>query len=566
MRKKLCVVSSVMLVASMSLSGCNSSAKKEDSAKAPSDSSISAPGTFPIAKEKINITVMTPAGSDPSNTLETNAFTKELEEKTNIHINWEFVQSNFKEKMNLAFASNELPDIIDTGVGAVNRMDKTTESQLGSQGLIIPIEKIIDSQAVNFKKILKDDPVLEKYMTTPDNHIYTLPMLNDGYHINYPNKMWINTTWLKNLGLEMPKTTDDFKKVLKAFKDNDPNKNGKKDEIALSTVKAGANVSLDGFLMNAFTYSPAGTDRLYVDNGKITLAAVQDGYKQGLIYLNDLYKEGLINPESFTQDQTHQVNSNESGEVSTLGAFPALHIGYGCNLKASNKWHEYNSVPPLKGPNGVQNSSYDEYGKYTTGMIAITKSCKNPEAVIKMIDYLYSTEGTLRSNVGREGVEWSKAATGDKDYNGEQAKYKANSVDTTKPENMNVAWGQSFPFYAPKEYQFSFAAPQNPYAADVDPMVGRMGIFFKATKEHEQYKPKEGTVLPSLYYSQSEVDEIGRMKTTINDYINESFIKFISGASDINKDWDAYKKQLENLGLQKYLGTVQGAYDKQYKK
>ena len=47
---------------------------------------------------------------------------------------------------------------------------------------------------------------------------------------------WINKAWLDELGLEMPETTEDLKTVLKAFKENDLNKNGKNDEIPLSFI------------------------------------------------------------------------------------------------------------------------------------------------------------------------------------------------------------------------------------------------------------------------------------------------------------------------------------------
>ena len=53
-------------------------------------------------------------------------------------------------------------------------------------------------------------------------------------------KLWINTQWLDNLGLEMPTTTEEFYQVMKAFKEQDANGNGDlNDEIPLSTVTSG---------------------------------------------------------------------------------------------------------------------------------------------------------------------------------------------------------------------------------------------------------------------------------------------------------------------------------------
>ena len=65
--------------------------------------------------------------------------------------------------------------------------------------------------------------------------------------------------------------------------------------------------------MNPFQLTSE-TNKLYVDNGKVTFAPVQEGYKEGLKYLKQLYSEGFLNPESFTQDKNNQVNINEAGD------------------------------------------------------------------------------------------------------------------------------------------------------------------------------------------------------------------------------------------------------------
>lgn len=568
MKKAVSLVLCLAMCASVAATGCS----RKKTQNVASESGLTAVGTYPIANHKINVSIMTPAPSDTTTNYDTNAFTKELEQKTNVHINWQLVQSDFKEKVNLVVASGQYPDVIDPGVGVSSRLTKSTELQLGTQGVLAPLESIIDSDMPNYKKILAGDPNLKKLMTTPDKHIYNLTMINLSYHVTYPEKMWLNTTWLKNLGLNMPTTPDEFENVLKAFKNSDPNQNGKADEIPLSTCKSGSNINLDGFLMNAFTYSPASADRLYLKNGKVTLSAVQDGFRDGLKYLNKLYKEGLINPEAFTQDQKTQVNLNESGPAPTIGAFPALHLGYAANLspvngKTSTRWQQYNVVPPLTGPSGLKTASFDPYGGYVPE-VYITKNCKNPVAVCRMFDYVYSEEGTLRANAGREGKEWQKAASDDLNFEGQPAKYKSLTVDTTKPEYQNVSYGQLFPLNASLDYQNKWAYPSNPYDPSVVAMTGRQVVFYQATKTYAKSGPGVNAVLPDLYYAQSDVDEISRLKTTINDYVNEQVTAFITGKADIGSDsvWSNYLTQLNSIGLKNYIGLIQKAYDNQYGK
>ncbi len=566
MKKAVSLVLCLTVVASLAFSGC---AQKKTQDKS-STVGLTSVGTYPIVKQKINISIMTPAPADSTTNYDTNAFTKELEAKTNIHINWQLVQSNFVEKVNLVVASGQYPDVIDPGVGATSRLSKSTELQLGSQGILLPLENYINSDMPNYKKILSSNTDLKKLMTTPDKHIYNLTMINQSYHVTYPEKMWMNSTWLKNLGLSMPTTTDEFETVLKAFKSSDPNKDGKADEIPLSTCKSGSNINLDGFIMNAFTYTPASTDRLYLKDGKVTMSAVQSGFKDGLKYLNKLYKEGLINPESFTQDQKTQVNINESGSAPTIGAFPALRVGYACNLspvngKTSTRWQQYEAVAPLTGPSGLKVASYDPYGGYVPE-IYITKNCKYPAAVARMFDYTYTEEGTIRANVGREGKEWSKADSSDVNYDGKAAKYKTLTVDTTKTEYQNVNYGQLFPLNASVSYQDEWAQPSNPYDPSVPALSGRMVVFYKATKVYAKTTPGINAVLPDLYYAQSDIDQISRMKTTINDYVNEQVTAFITGKTDVDSGWNSYISQLNSMGLQNYIQLIQKAYNNQYGK
>jgi putative aldouronate transport system substrate-binding protein len=71
-------------------------------------------------------------------------------------------------------------------------------------------------------------------VTTPDGNIYVLPGLDGCWHCYWPTKSWINEDWLAAVNMDMPTTTEEYEKVLLAFKNDDPNGNGKPDEIPFS--------------------------------------------------------------------------------------------------------------------------------------------------------------------------------------------------------------------------------------------------------------------------------------------------------------------------------------------
>ena len=151
----------------------------------------------------------------------------------------------------------------------------------GSQGLVLPLNEYLDTISVGYKAAFEELDGLRDYITTPDGNIYSLPNVDGSLHVQYNMKLWLNTTWLDNLGLSMPTTTDEFYNVLKAFKEQDANGNGNpNDEIPFSTVTSGAGTQIDGFLMNPFQQTSENT-KLYIDNGVVTYAPVQDNYKEG---------------------------------------------------------------------------------------------------------------------------------------------------------------------------------------------------------------------------------------------------------------------------------------------
>ena len=201
----------------------------------------------------------------------------------------------------------------------------------------------------------------------------------------------------------------------------------------------GGGAQIDGFLMAPFQLTPNG-DKLYVDDGIVTYAPVQDGYREGLAWLAQMYSEGLINPESFTQDLANQVNVNESGEEAKIGAFLGLRPGFACDLSTepnSKKWEQYQSLAPLTGPDGQCIAAWNPYEMYQTGMTFISSNCENPEIAFRFVDYLATEEGSMRSANGVEGVHWRQAESGELDMDGKQAKYTLLDADTT-----NQTWGQ----------------------------------------------------------------------------------------------------------------------------
>ena len=204
--------------------------------------------------------------------------------------------------------------------------------------------------------------------------------------------------------------------MLRAFKNDDPNGNGKADEIPLS---ADTHDILLPYLMNAFIYDPQNPDKgvtstLALNNGRVDIQANKDGWRKGLEYIKSLWDEGLIDKGAFTQNpEALQQQGNTKENI--LGSATVLHpyIFVNAGLK-DGRDKDYDAVPPLTGPDGAAFAAYTYPAVPGATFVLTNKATANEQvAAIKLLDYLFSDEGQLAGSFGEEGVDWEKPGAKD---------------------------------------------------------------------------------------------------------------------------------------------------------
>ena len=535
----------VAMLAAVFLYGCG--VKNRQQAK----QAVTPEGQFPIVEEKMTITAFLSAGDTLVEDYQNNDFVRYLEQKTNIQLDLDVspAGADAAQKRNLLLASGDYPEIFVDGFGKA-------ESQIyGGQGVIIPLNDLIAEYGANTRKILADFPLVKDNLTLRDGKMYNLPTVNECFHCSLGPKLWVYEPWLDKLGLEMPTTIEDFKEMLIAFRDRDPNGNGLKDEIPLSgMIQYGAGI--DGFLMRAFIYSQGnlgegGLGRMYLDNGKITAAFAQPEFKDGLLYMNDLYNEGLIDPDSFVQDINKYLALGENPDTVLMGAGTGPHMGVFTYFNGeSGRWLEYKAMPPLEGPNGLRVSRY--YPHYGGGAWAITDKAKNPEAALRLGDAFYEEDVLLHNLYGREGIEWAWAETGELGINGLQAIWKA--LVGRGEINGTSWWNQAGPTIQSAAFRLGQMS-KGPEDLET--------VLFNETKEKmEPYQVDINMIIPPLTYDEEVIAEHAELGSTLGTYVNEMIARFIVGDADIETGWDDYLAELDNIGLPRYIELMQEAYDK----
>jgi len=515
-------------------------------------------GQFPIVKDKITLTVLLVQTNGVSDYVD-NEFTKWLEEKTNIHLEFDIApmaQAENRQKLNLVLASGKLPDII---MGFAIPLDE--QQVLADQGLIIPVDDLIAKYGDEFNKALKEFPQIKEIWSLADGKMYSLPNINDCYHCNNSQKAFIYQPWLDKLGLKVPTTTDELYTVLKAFKEQDPNGNGKADEVPWSGAQTGSwHATLDSFIMNAFVLNSglSSDNHMYVENGQVKAAYAQPGWKEGIIYLNKFYKEGLIDPQIFTNDMTQHKALAENPGVNLMGftqaGWPGMFLDW--VSATSTRWKEYVPVGPLKGPSGLQQSPQTPYGFGSTGSLIISKDCKYPEAAYRLADLFYSYEATMRSVYGRPGIEWEESKPGAESITGVgQPRYKVLVV--WAETEQHITWQQAAPTYRSSQFRLEWQE-FNP----ADPLERYLYQWSK-----DIYAPygKPDMQLPPLIFTSDQSKSLGTLTTALTAQVDQMFASFVTGQMDVNTGWDKYLADLKTNGLDEFLKIYQTAYDLKYK-
>jgi putative aldouronate transport system substrate-binding protein len=484
-----------------------------------------------------------------------NEFTKWYEDKTNIAIDWNIApDSEVLTKLNLILTSGDYPDmLIDPWV--------ITGTQLmiyGDQGVFIPLNKLIDEYGVEVTRVLNETPQFWGLITQSNNAIYALPQVDDCFHCKYPNKMWVYGPWLETLGLAMPATTDEFYNMLVAFRDQDPNGNGQQDEIPLAGSTVGSNQSsIMIFLMNSFIY----TDSTMLKTNDNVVEAVFDKpqWREGIEYLRKLYSEGLLMPETFNQDMA-LLKQNNGGDDIRIGTFPDL-----CPWSAlpsditDERWINYIGVAPLKGPSGLRTARSYLFNIGPTNSFVITSACKYPEAAFRWADALYTQENTMRKYYGRIDQEIRYATADQIGINGLPAIWATMTKSGGEHDQPN---DKSWAHIAPHARTDAFRLGQ---VVTGDPKFHTESVLFKETKNnYEPYAVDIRTILPPLIYTEQQSNEMIDIQTTINNYVNEMFARFITGDANIDSEWDSYISSLQGMNLERYLQIQQEAYDSKW--
>lgn len=514
-------------VAASALAGCSGSGKSSTQAETVNkEAEYAYTGAAPITDaEGARVSILAQNSWYSTVDFAQTPIIQKVAEKAGVTIDWNLVSpTNYVNSISpLLAAGTDLPDIVELP-------DLDPNMTYIKSGLFVPLDDYIDQYMPNYKKFLEENPLIKASLTAEDGHIYYVPQTV--VTNNYQPCAMINVEWLDKLGVEAPKTLDEFVTVLRAFRDNDMNGNGDpNDEVPLSIQANDISYMFGPAFGLSFGIDNASA--FYADDdGKVHYAYAEDAYKDYVTFLNQLYQEKLLEVEftSLTRDQiTERCAQNKAGVV--------FDFSWQMSQLYSAQYPEYNgSQGIIKGmaPLSGEHEGYYLARTPIANIFGVSAKSDNILLAVKFLDYAMSEECQELYVWGIEGESYTVDANGTKAYT-------EAASDSMWLQGLGINPG-------------CLPSQQSVEATDV--LLPEWHV--QTDKELESYMKDPW---PFIYATTEESNIISQYLVDIKTYAEEMNIAFITGTVSLDT-FDNFRTTLNSMNLEKLLEIKQNQYDR----
>jgi putative aldouronate transport system substrate-binding protein len=458
-----------------------------------------------------------------------NLFFQRMEERTGVHLEltqYMTAESWQAAKQQMLAGEIALPD-------ALFKADLTTQETMAwfESGKIIDLTPYLKEHAPNLWALLESNPEWMEAVTLPTGEIVALPAIDE---LQFNNMMWINKAWLDRAGLAVPTTAEELTEVLRAFRDRDMNGNGKRSDETPLTFSSLWDLR---FLAHAFGINANDYHVTMDENGKVTEVLTSDQNRAFLTWLHQLWEEELLDDVGFSGLRDAGVNTDEDAPVvygMMLSSTPA-------QLVPATVLKDYVTLDPLV--YGGKQVYRDLTGDVIRGAFAITSACKDPVALVKWVDYLYTEEGFILAEAGVAGEEFAWNDDGSWLWE-TTSELLVNSV----LPRATIRSGMSMPGYA-----------SVPFQQKIDD-ASTLHVVSNLLK----VKAYDSLPYPMVYLTEEQQSRVDELIWNIGKYAEYRMVWFITGDVELNDDtWAAFCEQVKALGIDELVEIWQTAADNQ---
>lgn len=548
----LTAISGFLLIG-MVLTACNGSGANRVESNPPSETATVKP---------VTVTWMT--NGDKVYEWEDSPILRKLTEKTGVKMEFSIAGGDKDQKAGVMIAGGDYPDVIE---GA-----KQTQKFIDA-GALIPLDDLIDEYGPNIKKIWGDS--LNKLRNPKDGKIYFIgnqPRNRQGEIIDANQSLLIQYDVLDKLGYPTPKTLDDVEKMLKDYMALVPNLDGKPwvpwglwadtwgYDITINNPAQWVNGLMDD--SNAFVNT---------DDTSVQYFNKTDQFKWYLQWLNKMYNQGMIDENAFITKNDQYKSLVSTGRVLAM-------IDGTWNIKDSESALRQAGMPerayarfPILRSGEIQDRSQIDAESYSWG-VSITKNAKDPAAIVKMLDYVASTEGTILMNWGIEGTHYD-VVDGKRVQKPEIAQKLRDDPEYGKREGLPAGqWGQYGNGYSlVKLDDGDYANPNSPedVYANADEWTKRVmdkyGIKYWGQMFDLSGKPNPYGFAWTVPIPQ---DSAAQLAVTKADEIRHSAVPGIITAKspdEFEKNWTSFQNKLNDAKISEWEKEMSNAIKERLK-
>ena len=231
-------------------------------------------------------------GDDTARTWDSNLFFTRMRDRTGIRFVYRQASgySEWKTRVEAMIKGENLPDVLFKA-----ELTPAETRKLYEAGVLIDLRPYItEENAPALFALLEEHPDWKEAISMPDGAIAALPTFNRAQSNDF---MWINTQWLTRAGMQKPTTAEELTEVLRAFKTQDPNRNGSADEVPLTVI----GMWELRFLGHAFGIIDNDYYVSVNEDGKVTSSLASEQNREFLTWLHTLWAENLLDHNGFGQ-------------------------------------------------------------------------------------------------------------------------------------------------------------------------------------------------------------------------------------------------------------------------
>lgn len=399
MKRILAMLLAMMLIIAL-FAGCSNDAAKTDDTSSSSSSSSSETKKeekkedkkeeAPPADETIILTAFINSVGEFN---PVNEVHQEFIKRTGIDVQYTYATTDDGQELTTMLASGDLPDFIRYNVTSAFR------SSLWSQGFLAPLNELIDQYVPEMWNDVPEN--MDLFWTESDGNWYVIPQYygdSERYAsieglIGVEGGFSMRKDIYEALGSPSIATHDEYAEVLKTVKEQ----YGDEIDYPIYLEKVNSIAAINSGI-NIFVRSFGGQNHKTVkDDGTVYLNFKDDAYLEGMLFLNQLYRDGLLNPELFTAD-------GDIKEITSDGAFFS-YWGQGIapwsHYAGDNNPYEIYEMPRAEGVEPMLKLGLSSIGRGNG--YSITSTSENKEAAIKYLAYQMSHEGQMLGYHGIEG-------------------------------------------------------------------------------------------------------------------------------------------------------------------